>query len=221
MDFNMRKLYCITCPAGCLLTVIGSGFDMVIEGNKCEKGREFAKHEMSNPSRTLTTTVRTKFPGVPVISVRTDGEIPRDKLMDAMKELSSVIVETELGCGDTVVEDIAKTGVRVIVTSFALMKLGAELENRNVELSRRGSSGDSGGNTASGMTGGFGSGLNNTGNTGVLNDIGPEAAGGFVGAAGEAVGVEDTYVEDESDEEAGEKEEGRMRISSRPHIKRK
>ena len=217
----MRRLYCITCPAGCLLTVIGSGFDMVIEGNKCEKGREFAKHEMSNPSRTLTTTVRTKFPGVPVISVRTDGEIPRDKLMDAMKELSGVVVETELGCGDTVLEDVAKTGVNVIVTSFALMKLGAELENKNVELSRRGTSGESGGNTSSGMFTGFKSATNNMGNTGILDDSGAEAAGGFVGAAGEAVGVEDTYVDDEAEEINDGEEEGRMRISSRPHIKRR
>jgi CxxC motif-containing protein len=194
---------------------------MVIEGNKCEKGRIFAKHEMSNPSRTLTTTVRTNFPGVPVISVRTDGEIPRDKLMDAMKELSGIVVETELGCGDTVVEDIANTGVKVIVTSFALMKIGAELENRNVELSRRGTSGDSGDNTASGMTGGLRSSAGNATNAGVLDDMGAESAGGFVGAAGEAVGVEDTYVEDEAEGASEQKEEGRMRISNRPHIKRK
>ncbi|MCL2662931.1 MAG: DUF1667 domain-containing protein [Oscillospiraceae bacterium] len=217
----MKKLYCITCPAGCLLTVIGSGFDMVIEGNKCDKGREFAKHEMSNPSRTLTTTVRTKFPGVPVISVRTDGEIPRDKLMDAMKELSDIVVETELGCGDTVVEDIANTGVKVIVTSFALMKIGAELENKNVELSKRGVSGESGSNTSSGMTMGLRSATGNAGSAGVLDDLGPEAAGGFVGAAGEAVGVEDTYVEEETDEAGDQKEDGGMRIKSRPHIKRR
>jgi CxxC motif-containing protein len=217
----MKRLYCITCPAGCLLTVIGSGFEMVIDGNKCEKGREFAKHEMSNPSRTLTTTVRTKFPGVPVISVRTDGEIPRDKLMDAMKQLSGVVVETELGCGDTVLENVANTGVRVIITSSILMKIGAELENKNVELSKRGSSGDPANNTSSGVTGGFKAATGNAGSAGVLGDMGAEAVGGFVGAAGEAVGVEDTHVEDEADEPDDKKEKGRMRISSRPHIKRK
>jgi len=38
----MKKMYCITCPLGCQLTIIGSGFDMVVEGNKCDKGRDFA-----------------------------------------------------------------------------------------------------------------------------------------------------------------------------------
>ena len=216
----MKKLYCITCPAGCLMTVIGSGYDMVVEGSKCEKGRDFAKHEMSNPSRTLTTTVRTKFPGVPVISVRTDGEIPRDKLMEAMKELGDVIVETELNCGDTVHENVAGTGVDVIITSSALMKLGAELEYKNAELNRRSSGGDSAAAAAT-----FGSvkspGIGIVTTPGALDVIGTEAAGGFVGAAGEAVGVEDT-IEEESEETGETKDgDGRIKRSSRPHIKRR
>ena len=211
----MKNLYCITCPAGCLLTVIGSGYDMVVNGNKCEKGTEFAKHEMSNPSRTLTTTVRTKFPGVPVISVRTNGEIPRDKLMEAMKELSEVMVETELNCGDTVLEDVAKTGVSVIITSAALMKLGAELENKNAELNRRGSSGESAAALNTSTSQGIGVVLN----PGAVDALGPDAAGGFVGAAGEAVGVEGTP----DDEETAETKdgEGRIKMTDRPHIKRR
>jgi len=188
---------------------------MDVEGNKCDKGREFAAHEMDNPSRTLTTTVRTKFPGVPVISVRTAGEIPRTKLAEAMKELCEVIVETELNCGDTVLEDVAETGVSVIITSAALMKLGAELENKNEELKRRSSGNDS---TAvfNSVTG---SGIGMVVNPGALDDFGADAAGGFVGAAGEAVGVEDTFEEDGSDE--SKDGETRDKMSNRPHIKRK
>jgi len=210
----MKKLYCITCPAGCQLTLIGKGIDMVVEGNKCDKGYEFARHEMDNPTRTLTTTVRTRFPGVPVISVRTDGEIPRDMLMEAMKELSEVMVTTELNCGDIVLENIVDTGVNVIITSSALMKLGAELENKNAELNKRSSGSDPA--AASSVTG---SGTGVVVNPGVLDDLGADAAGGFVGAAGEAVGVEDTFEEKEA-EEAKSGEE-RTKLSSRPHIKRK
>ena len=211
----MKKLYCITCPSGCQLTIIGSGVDMVVEGNKCPKGREFADHEMSNPTRTLTTTVRTKFPGVPVLSVRTNGEIPKDKLMAAMKELSEVVIETELNCGDTVVDDVAETGVSVIVTSAALMKLGAELENKNAELERRASSGNPG--VASSAD--TGSGTGSVMNVGILDDIGADAVGGFVGAAGEAVGVEDA--EDELEQDETSEEEDRIKQKSRPHIKRR
>ena len=58
----MKTLYCITCPTGCQLTIIGLGFDMVVEGNKCKRGREFAEAEMENPTRTLTTTCNNRRP---------------------------------------------------------------------------------------------------------------------------------------------------------------
>jgi len=211
----MKKLYCITCPVGCQLTIIGSGFDMVVEGNKCSRGRDFAEHEMDNPSRTLTTTVRTRFPGVPVISVRTAGEIPRNKLMAAMKELSEVMVDTELNCGDTVLENVAETGVSVIITSSALMKLGAELENKNAELNKRSSGSDS--TAVSGSYAGPGIGM--VVNPGALDDLGADAAGGFVGAAGEAVGVEDTFEEDETGNANDSKD--RIKMNKRSHIKRR
>ena len=213
----MKNFYCITCPSGCRLTVIGSGRDMVVEGNKCQKGFEFAEAEMKNPTRTLTTTVRTKFPGVPVLSVRTAEEIPKDKLMEAMQELSKVVIEVEMDCGDTVVEDIASTGVSVIVTSGALMQLGAELENKNVTLEKF----NSGGGPSASVSAAVGTGGSGTGivrNAGVLDDIGVDAAGGFVGAAGEAVGVEGADIDD--DAVTGDEGEGYIKQKSRPHIKR-
>ena len=211
----MKKLYCITCPSGCQLTVSGSGADMTVEGNKCRRGLEFAEAEMTNPTRTLTSTVRTKFPGVPVISVRTDGEIPKNKIMDAMHELSEVVVSTELGCGDTVLENVADTGVRVIVTSFALMQLGAELENKNVQLGSQGAS------EGAGVAMGAGSGIGIVRNSGVLDDLGAEPADGFIGTAGEAVGIEDAADEDagEAPKESGDEDHAKPK--GRPHIKRR
>jgi len=217
MGFIMKKLYCITCPAGCQLTITGVAGDIEVEGNKCDKGYDFAETEMTNPMRTLTTTVRTKFPGVPVLSVRTAGEIPKGKLMEAMHALSEVIIETELGCGDTVMENVADTGVSVIVTSAALMQLGAELENKNTEIEKRGNITASGSAVAS--DGGFGI----VRNPGVLDDIGTDSADGFVGAAGEAVGVAGSDdAESPEFEEVTDSGDGKMRIKqrSRPHIKR-
>ena len=113
----MKELYCITCPTGCRLTVSEQGGEFVVGGNECKRGADFAKAETTNPTRSLTTTVRTSLPGVPVLPVRTDGEIPKGKIKDAMRELSGVVVSQELDCGDTIVENIAGCGVRVIATS--------------------------------------------------------------------------------------------------------
>lgn len=120
----MKELYCITCPTGCLLAVTQQNGEYLVEGNGCKRGIEFAVTEMTNPTRSLTTTVRTTFSGVPVLPVRTDGEIPKGKIMEAMRELNAVLVDRALGCGDTILDDIAGSGVRVIATSDALAKRG-------------------------------------------------------------------------------------------------
>ena len=112
----MKKMYCITCPTGCELTVHDGGEEPVVEGNGCKRGIDFAIAETTNPTRTLTTTVRTVFPDMPVLPVRTDREIPKDKIMDAMRALRGERIERRLECGDTVAENVADTGVRVIAT---------------------------------------------------------------------------------------------------------
>ena len=133
----MKELYCITCPAGCLMTLsdYGNPDYMEVEGNGCENGIEFARAEVTNPTRTLTTTVKTTIPGVPVLPVRTDGEIPKEQLLEAMKVLSNVVVNSELNCNDTVLDDIVGSGIRVIASSDMLMP-----SRRGAEISESGSS---------------------------------------------------------------------------------
>ena len=133
----MKELYCITCPAGCRLTVTGEKNAITVEGNGCKRGVEFALAEMTNPTRSLTTTVRTTFSGVPVLPVRTDGEIPKGKIMEAMMVLRGVVISSELDCGDTVMEDLIGSGVRVIATSDALMRLNKQY-NKHYEHNSNG-----------------------------------------------------------------------------------
>ena len=214
----MRKIYCTGCPTCCTLTIIGSGKDIIIEGNNCPKGHELAVNESENPTVVLTTTVRTKFPGVPVISVRTDGDIPKSKFSAAMHQISEVIVEEELSCGDIVFENIAETGVNLIITSEVLTTLGAELENRNIELSRRGS--ESGLNVGADI--GVGLAGNSVRNSQLLDAVGSDTADGFIGAAGESVGVDAAADGDDAADESGQQSDGKELIGKgRSHIRRK
>jgi len=218
----MRKIYCTGCPTCCVLTIIGSGVDMIVEGNSCPKGRDIAAAESENPVRILTTTVRTKFPGIPVLSVRTDGEIPKNKFPAAMHQIIEVIVEDELSCGDIVIENIAETGVNLIVTSGVLTALGAELENRNVELSKR-----SGGGLNVATDIGFSPGGGLVRNSGLSDSIGTSSADSFIGTAGEAVGVDaaadgDTAKSDVVTDENRAQNAGKDFIDKgRSHIKRR
>ncbi|MDR0589310.1 MAG: DUF1667 domain-containing protein, partial [Spirochaetaceae bacterium] len=56
-----KTLTCILCPNGCRLTVEKKGERLDISGNQCKRGIGFAEAEITHPTRTLTTTVRTIF----------------------------------------------------------------------------------------------------------------------------------------------------------------
>jgi len=116
---NQNKIFqitCITCPIGCRIT-IDKG---VFSGNKCQKGVLFAEAEMTFPVRSLTTTVKTIFPKVPVLPVKTKIEVPKEKIPEIMRELSYIIIEEEIGIGEIVAANILGTGCDIIATSNIL-----------------------------------------------------------------------------------------------------
>ncbi|MCL2853944.1 MAG: DUF1667 domain-containing protein [Defluviitaleaceae bacterium] len=141
----MKVLYCITCPGGCRLTAMKQDGVIAVNGNGCNKGIEFAEAEMTNPTRSLTTTVRTSLPEAHVLPVRTDGEIPKELIFKAMRELNEMTVTGELDCGDTVLNDLAGSGVRVIATSDVLLRSNASFEAKNSGLESLGSGVGTGG----------------------------------------------------------------------------
>jgi CxxC motif-containing protein len=95
---------------------------IAVAGNRCRRGIDFARAELTNPTRTVTTTVRTGFPGTPVLPVRTDGEIPKGKIRELMDFLKTVTVTRPLKAGDVVVENILGLGCNIISTDRILIQ---------------------------------------------------------------------------------------------------
>lgn len=115
-----RKMTCIVCPNGCALTVREENGTIMVEDNKCPRGKAFGESEITCPMRTICTTVRTIFPEVPVLPVRVSCEIPKDKIFDVMKEINRVTVTERLGTGDPVIRNVLGLNADVIVTSSIL-----------------------------------------------------------------------------------------------------
>ena len=110
-------LVCIVCPNGCGLSVQKNGDDVTVEGARCKRGVAFAKAEVICPMRSVTSSVRTTVKGFPVVSVKTDGEIPKNKMMELMKLLSACVVERPLPLGSVVLKNVFGTGVNVVTTT--------------------------------------------------------------------------------------------------------
>ena len=115
---NTRELTCIRCPIGCPITVeMENGEVKSITGNSCPRGEEYAAAEVTHPVRIVTSLVRIKGASRPVVSVKTEGDVPKEKMEDVVRALKSIELEGPVKIGDVVSEDIAGTGVRVVVTS--------------------------------------------------------------------------------------------------------
>lgn len=123
----MKKITCIICPNGCLLEVDKQGDEYIVAGNMCKKGTEFAVNEMTNPKRSVCSTVKTSYESVPRLPVRTEGEIPLECVFKIMGEINKVIIDHPVHSGEIIIKNVLGTGVNIISTSDMYYLLGEEL----------------------------------------------------------------------------------------------
>ncbi|MDR1374137.1 MAG: DUF1667 domain-containing protein [Treponema sp.] len=118
-------MLCIVCPNGCRLQVEEGDGELSVTGNRCRRGVDFAGAEITSPMRSVTTTVRTLFPEIPVLPVRTSGEIPKGKIPELMQFLDGVVIKEPLGIGETAAENVLGLGIDMLVTSNILKELSS------------------------------------------------------------------------------------------------
>ena len=106
-----RELTCIICPRGCQL-LVDIGEEITVSGNLCPRGKTYAINECTNPQRTVTSTVRTSDGGV--VAVKTDTTIPKDKMMECMKIINSIIAPVPVHVGDVLCENVF--GAKIVAT---------------------------------------------------------------------------------------------------------
>ena len=104
---STRELTCIGCPLGCAITVTMDGSTVTaVTGNTCPRGDAYARKEVTNPTRIVTSTVRVNGGIYPMANVKTASDIPKGRIFDC--------VNAPLKIGDVVLSDVAGTGVDII-----------------------------------------------------------------------------------------------------------
>ncbi len=113
----MQELTCIGCPLGCTICVEMDGKEVVsITGNTCRQGERYARKEMTDPTRTVTTTVRLEGRTDLVLPVKTEKDIPKRDILNCIAALKRVSVKAPVHMGQVILPDVAGTGVPVIAT---------------------------------------------------------------------------------------------------------
>jgi CxxC motif-containing protein len=116
----LRKMTCIECPVGCQLEVDEEGGRLIsLTGNKCEKGEVYARQEIENPTRILTTTILAEELEPKLVPVRTSKPIPKGRLLEAIALISRARLTHPVKVGDVVIKDLLSLGVDLIATRAA------------------------------------------------------------------------------------------------------
>ena len=140
----MKDLICIMCPKGCHLKV-DEEHGYTVTGNRCPRGAEYGHNELKIPtlplsapkaviscattissftpspasqraSATQLSTVRLRSKSACRLPVKTDGQIPKYMMEEAMRLLDKVEVTAPVHVGDVVVDNIFRTGVHFVAT---------------------------------------------------------------------------------------------------------
>ena len=115
MSETVRELTCIGCPLGCSITVTMNEKEVVsVTGNTCPRGDAYARKEVTNPTRIVTSTVRVKNGISPMVNVKTASDIPKNKIFECANDLKEVVVTAPVKIGDVVLSNVAGTGVNVV-----------------------------------------------------------------------------------------------------------
>ena len=112
-----KTLTCINCPLGCAINVEMNGDEVMnVTGNTCNRGDAYARKEMTNPTRIVTSTVKVTGGKSDTVSVKTKEDIPKGKIFECIRELKNVTIQAPVRIGDVIAANIADTGVDIVAT---------------------------------------------------------------------------------------------------------
>ncbi len=113
---GFKDIRCIVCPTGCLVHVENVNGELIIEGHSCKRGEEYAREEFIAPKRILTTTMRVENGFLPLIPVRSNFPLPKEKLKETLKEIAKTVVKAPIKMGDILIQNVVGLDVDIIAS---------------------------------------------------------------------------------------------------------
>lgn len=115
------KIICTVCPNGCEINVIELNTEIYnIKGYKCERGREYAEQEITNPARIITTTIKIKNGRIKRLPVRSKTAVPKNKIFQVMEKIRSIEIEAPVEEGDIIIENVLDEEISIIASKSIL-----------------------------------------------------------------------------------------------------
>jgi len=113
----IAEIRCIVCPTGCIVQVKKDETgELIFEGYTCKRGLEYAQQEFFEPKRILTSTIRVENGLLPLVPIRTDQPILKDKLNDALQLIATTIVKAPITMGDILIKNVVGLDANIIAS---------------------------------------------------------------------------------------------------------
>lgn len=111
-----KSFTCIVCPNGCEIRVEIVEGKYNISGESCPRGKTYVLQEMTDPQRTISTSIRVKGGVQPLCSVRLTKPIPKNLIRDAVSVIHSLQLSAPVIAGTVLISGILGTDSDVIAT---------------------------------------------------------------------------------------------------------
>ena len=113
-----KEFTCIVCPNGCTINAeYEENYEnMRLEGALCKRGEAYVKQELTDPRRTIASSVLVGGGESDLVSVRLTAPIPLGGITEAMKQITALKVQAPVKAGDVLISNILGTDSDVIAT---------------------------------------------------------------------------------------------------------
>ena len=120
---DSADIICVICPNSCRLHVeMEDNGEIKVEGYQCKRGLEYGAQEFIAPTRMLITTMKIENGFLPVIPVRSDSEIPKGRIFDAVEQVNLTVAKAPVKMGDILIENLFNLGINVIASRDMIEK---------------------------------------------------------------------------------------------------
>ncbi|MBD3352558.1 MAG: DUF1667 domain-containing protein [Candidatus Lokiarchaeota archaeon] len=114
---DSKDFVCVICPNSCRLHVeVGPTGEVDVQGYQCKRGFEYGIQEFLQPIRMLITTMKIENGVLPVIPVRSNKEVPRERIFDAIEVVNQTVAQAPVKMGDILVDNLLDLGIHVIAS---------------------------------------------------------------------------------------------------------
>lgn len=120
-----KRITCILCPKGCQILALKDGItegsgEFIFWGHQCTKGQAYALEECTNPKRIVTTSVKIFNSIHPLLAVRTDQPVPKNKISSVIAATKKFSCTAPIALGTILIEKVAGTDANLISANEVL-----------------------------------------------------------------------------------------------------